>query len=103
MVSRDFGYYAPISAMLHSLLLINFSLAVFNMLPIPPLDGSNIVLAFLDYETSRKYMMLQQYSFIFLLLLMATGALKVLSIPVLYLAGGAMLMAKVVFGFALAS
>lgn len=42
-------------SLLNILIDINILLAVFNLLPIPPLDGSHIVEYFLDYETTLVY------------------------------------------------
>lgn len=101
-VPESFAFYEAGNAMLSSLLVINFSLAIFNLIPIPPLDGSNIVMAFLSYEASQKYMMLQQYSFFLLIFLMFSGALSVIRYPILFLVNLSMGLAAGVFGFALA-
>src|SRR3989338_3504840 len=37
------------------LIVINVSLFVLNLIPVPPLDGSKILLAFLPYETAQRY------------------------------------------------
>ena len=99
-VANTNGFYPAGKQMLEALMMINFSLAIFNLLPIPPLDGSNIVLSFLDYEASRKYMAIQQYSFFILLALMFTGAIRILSIPIILLANLAVNLASHIFGFA---
>ena len=44
--------------------IINISLAVFNLIPIPPLDGHHILSALLPYSIRQKYLMLSQYSFV---------------------------------------
>lgn len=102
-VPESFSLYDGIGAMLQSLLLINFSLAIFNLIPIPPLDGSNIVMSFLSPSASRKFQEFQQYSFFLLLFLMFSGALRVISVPIMFLAKFAMGLAATLFGFALAS
>jgi len=97
-VPESAGFYKFGSMFLESLLLLNFALAIFNLIPIPPLDGSNMVLSFLGYEASQKFMALQQYSFFLLIILMFSGALRVITIPILFLANASMGVAAGVFG-----
>jgi Zn-dependent protease len=96
----DFSFHDGAIAFLQSLVAVNFMLAVFNLLPIPPMDGSNIVLSFLSYNATRKFQELQQYSFILMILLMFTGAFRIITIPVSVLIGLAEIGAKAVFGLA---
>ncbi len=99
-VPADFSFYAPLDGMLQFLVLINFALAVFNLIPIPPLDGSNIVLSTLSYENTRKFLMIQQYSFFILILLMFSGAFRILQMPIYFLTHLSLGVAGAVFGFA---
>jgi len=48
---------------------INIALAAFNLLPVPPLDGSHVVEHFLDEETNAKFANYGPYILIGLLLL----------------------------------
>jgi Zn-dependent protease len=52
------------------LLVVNAALAVFNMLPIPPLDGSRLVPLVLPPEGRRIFAQISQYGFIILILLL---------------------------------
>jgi Zn-dependent protease len=55
---------------LYLFVLINVVLMLFNLLPIPPLDGSKVLFSFLDPQTSfRIRPMLEQYGFFILLIL----------------------------------
>ena len=65
-------YYAFIMAA-----QINISLAVFNLIPIPPFDGSRILLVFLKERTYFKLMQYEQYIMIGVLLICWTGILDV--------------------------
>lgn len=54
-ISHNFGYYEIILKMLSYSIFINFLLGVFNLIPLPPLDGSRMVSSFLKGEMLRKY------------------------------------------------
>lgn len=47
--------------------LLNIVLAVFNLVPIPPLDGSRVLLALLPYHMDHVRQFLEQYGFVLLL------------------------------------
>ncbi len=50
---------------------INLVLAVFNLLPIPPLDGSKVLIALLPYEAARRFEQVSmQYGFFLIILLL---------------------------------
>lgn len=63
---------------------INCSLAVFNLLPIPPLDGSKILFAFLPDKWVYK---IYQYQQIFSIILIALLFVGILDIPLTFLQG----------------
>ena len=49
------GIWSSIATIVSVLFSLNILLAVFNLLPFPPLDGSGVIPLFLDAETTRKY------------------------------------------------
>lgn len=50
---------------------MNLVLGVFNLLPVPPLDGSKVLLAYLPYEAARSFERISfQYGFMIILLLL---------------------------------
>jgi len=53
--------------------LINLILGAFNLLPIPPLDGSNVVAYFLPPQAAYKYMSLSRYGFMILIGIIMLG------------------------------
>ena len=55
--------------------IINFGLGWLNLIPIPPLDGSKVVAYFLPPNASYRYLSIERYGFVILLLLLFTGAL----------------------------
>jgi len=59
---------------------INIILAIFNLIPIPPLDGSWILLHFFPAEMGKVKMFLQQYGLFILIFLIFFGGLRWLSI-----------------------
>lgn len=61
---------------------INIFLALFNLLPIPPLDGSHLVAAFLPFRLLRLYRYLEPVGFIIILLLFYTGILQLILMPI---------------------
>jgi Zn-dependent protease len=67
MVHGDYGLTT--FEVLRLALLTNIVLGVFNLLPIPPLDGSRIVGGFMDRATWVRWSQLDQYGMVFLLLL----------------------------------
>lgn len=60
---------------------INVILAIFNMIPIPPFDGSKILLYYLPHKFKNVMYVLEQYSFMILLVLFISGAYRVIINP----------------------
>jgi Zn-dependent protease len=60
---------------------INIFLALFNLIPIPPLDGSHILAILLPPELARLYSHLQPVGFILILILFYTGIMGVILTP----------------------
>jgi len=63
-------------------IFINAVLGAFNLLPIPPLDGSKILACLLPGRWAAQFMQLERYGFILLLLLAFTGGLGMILSPV---------------------
>jgi Zn-dependent protease len=72
----------PIGMFLSNLLFMNVSLIVFNLLPFPPLDGSKILENFLPASTRPVFEMLEQFGFLVLFALVATGMTSYIFTPV---------------------
>lgn len=59
----------------------NIGFAIFNLLPIPPLDGSKVLIQLLPYDLAYKLQGLEKYSFIILLIFLMTPILSLILIP----------------------
>ncbi len=79
----------PMFAALNYALYINLILAFFNLVPIPPLDGSHVVAHMLPRELQAQYRQVGQYGILILvgLLYLVPGAFSVVLWPVLFLRG----------------
>ena len=66
-------------------IFINILLAVFNLLPIPPLDGSRVISALLPNPLAYKYNQLEQYGFVILIGLMWFGGFSYIVLPIIRL------------------
>jgi len=62
---------------------LNVVLAVFNMLPIPPLDGSWILPHFLPRNLAQAYEQIRPYGFLILLLCLSLGVFQIVLFPFL--------------------
>ena len=71
---RFFVEQPAILGFLSVFILINSVLAIFNLLPIPPLDGSKIIAGFLPRQISRQILALDRVGFLILLGLILIGS-----------------------------
>jgi Zn-dependent protease len=74
----------PLAMIATEALRLNVLLAVFNMLPIPPLDGGQIIMALLPPGIALRLRFLYQYGFLILMALLITGVLGSLIGPPYY-------------------
>lgn len=78
--SSSDGWYF-VCQTLRNLALLNINFAVFNLIPIPPLDGSKILSTVLPTDAYMKLLEIERYGFIVLILLLASGILdKILNV-----------------------
>ncbi|MBE7032322.1 MAG: site-2 protease family protein [Ruminococcaceae bacterium] len=68
--SVAYSVFSVLEAVFTTLVYMNTGLAIFNLLPIPPLDGSKILNAVLPARIYFKIMQYEQYGFIILLLIL---------------------------------
>lgn len=80
------GRVSPLAMFLYDMVVMNLSLAVFNLIPVPPFDGSRIALLFLPERLYFKAMRYERYIMLAVLALVFLGALNVpLSVAVNFL------------------
>ncbi|HET6978646.1 MAG TPA: site-2 protease family protein [Pyrinomonadaceae bacterium] len=77
------GMQEPVGLLLGNMLSMNISLAVFNLLPFPPLDGSKVLETFLPPSMQPLYEILEQYGFVILMVLMYMGIFSAIITPIL--------------------
>ena len=74
-----------INQIINNAAFLNIILAVFNLLPIPPLDGSRIVAGLLPYQAAYQYNKLEPLGFIIVIVLLLSGLFNWLILPLSFL------------------
>jgi len=81
------GSYAyvikPLLYMAFVSIQINIGLAIFNLIPIPPLDGSKVLMGILPDNALEGYLKIERYGFVILLLLIFTGVTDRIIVPII--------------------
>lgn len=90
---------AQVGSMIEMFLGINVFLAVFNLLPIHPLDGGKVIARFLPYNVNRRLEDMQQYSsYLLLAIFLIPGGILLIAGPARYVMGMLVRMASGVMG-----
>lgn len=69
---------------LSQVILINIVLGTFNLIPIPPLDGSKIIAAFLPDELMYTILSWERFGFLLVIIFLLLGWLEKILLPVIY-------------------
>lgn len=87
-------------AMLERMIMLNLGLAAFNLIPVPPLDGSKILAGLLPDSSASVIWNLETYGPLILIALVATGAIDYLFDPLVTVLGNAILyIVTAIFSF----
>lgn len=80
-----FGLIAagPVADIWLTAVIINIVLGTFNLLPIPPLDGSKVVASILPYKATYWILSMEQYGFILVIVFLMLGLLDKVLMPVI--------------------
>jgi Zn-dependent protease len=82
-ISGDFVVTIFLMAVLFCFL--NLLLAIFNLIPIPPLDGSKIVLNFLPEKYKYKFLSVERYGIFIILFLLMFGFFRLIFYPIIHI------------------
>lgn len=63
------------------IIIYNINFAIFNLIPLPPLDGSHVLMQLLPGRLAYAYARLERYSFLILIALIVTPVLNMIFIP----------------------
>lgn len=74
-----------IHEILRMVLIINVVLPVFNLFPIPPLDGSKVLMGVLPHDIAYKYSQIEPYGFIIIIMLLSSGLFSRILGPIINL------------------
>lgn len=81
----------PMNGMLIASVWINLVLCIFNFLPIPPLDGSKILVGLLPDRLAISFLKMEKYGFFLILILAFSGILSKIILPIIGFANGLLL------------
>jgi Zn-dependent protease len=77
-------YIEPIGRLLNIMLVLNIALGIFNLLPIPPLDGSHVLESLLPYQMAEAFAQIRPYGIFLLMALMYLGVFAFIATPIIY-------------------
>jgi len=88
----------PLALMCQASIIINLVLFIFNLLPLPPLDGGRVAVGLLPGPMAYQLSKLERYGFIIIVVLLVLGWLQAIIGPVVM--GGSQLLINLAFSAA---
>jgi Zn-dependent protease len=76
------AFMEPLTMFLNIMLMLNLALGIFNLIPVPPLDGSHVLESILPYQMAQAYAQIRPYGFLLLIGLLYLGALSFIFSPI---------------------
>ena len=81
----------PLALMCQASIMINMVLCIFNLLPLPPLDGGRVAVGLLPEPWSYRLAQLERFGFVIVVVLLLSGALQTILAPLLQLSAGSLI------------
>ena len=81
LIKFGFPMTEGMQAVLSTIMIINVNFGIFNLIPIPPLDGFHVLRNLLPYEMAEKLEALERYSFLILIVILMTPVISIIFVP----------------------
>ncbi len=96
-VPDTFYLKEPLTQMSLFSIYINYALGLFNLIPLPPLDGSKVVESVLPFNAMQKYESIARYGMVILMVAALSGGLSILWPPIKFMGDTTLQLMAVLF------